>query len=80
MNPINHSKLSPCPITRHRIFLQTRIQNIRSAIPKQNEVEKEVLYKYIANYNNKLKELNYDPLTVFCQSEPWADECRIYDD
>ena len=72
--------IAKCPITQRRVFLQKRIESVRSIIKVERcEIEKETLHKYLAKYKQQLKELDEDPLDLFCKTEPWSDECRLYD-
>lgn len=63
-------------------ILQTKVETLRKQLKDiDNEVDKEEIYVELQKTKRALDEIVADPLTNdFCIDEPWADECRIYDD
>lgn len=83
---VNSNMCSCIPLRKQlenrRDYIRGRIRTLEmeQVTSRLARVESEELYKALAIVNAKLVEHNLDPLsTEICESEPWSQECKLFD-
>ena len=70
--------------TRKVLLIRSKLQHLRSSVPKPKRnawyyEEYDELMSALRRERARFEESRVDPIEAYCVSEPWSDECRIYD-
>lgn len=74
----------PCKTTIKISDIKHRLRCLHAVVPPSRRnvffyEHRDDLIKALRKHEAIRKSLLQDPLDAFCDSEPWADECRSYD-
>lgn len=70
--------------TRKVLLIRSKLQHLRSSVPVPKRTtwyyeEYDELIRALREERRRFYESNKSPLDMYCDLEPWADECRSYD-
>jgi hypothetical protein len=70
--------------TRKVLLIRSKLQHLRSRVPVQKRdawyyEEYDELLHALRQERQRFWESKRDPIEIWCDIEPWADECRSYD-